>query len=310
MMHRAQVETWGEPPRYSAVNRLAAPAAGELQLHVLAAGLHNVVRSRASGSHYSAGALPHVPGVDGVAKDESTGQLYYCFKIAPDFGTFADLVNVPKTNAIPLPAGVDPVAFAASANPTMSSWMAITQRTVDLPKDYTVLIIGATSASGRMAVQVARALGAAKVIGMARNAESLAKVDGLDERIVQAANVKDTDLSKLSCDVILDYVYGEAAIHVLSSIQRGRPVQYVTIGGLSQTDIALPSAILRSRDITLRGAGPGAWNLKGASVEMPKMVQAMAGWELLEAQAFPLKDIEQVWNDQTLGKGGRIVIQP
>ncbi|RYP65989.1 hypothetical protein DL771_008036 [Monosporascus sp. 5C6A] len=41
-------------------------------------------------------------------------------------GTFAEYVNVEKTNAYPLPEGADPVAFAASA---MSSWMALTQRT-------------------------------------------------------------------------------------------------------------------------------------------------------------------------------------
>ncbi|KAH7020910.1 uncharacterized protein B0I36DRAFT_252023 [Microdochium trichocladiopsis] len=309
-MNRAQVTSWAEGPRYSHVESLPAPASDELQLRVLAAGLHHVVRSRATGQHYSSNVLPHIPGVDCVARDEATGNLYYCLKFAPDFGTFAEYINIPKSNAIPIPAGVDPVGFAASANPAMSSWMALSQRTSDLPKDYSVLIIGATSASGRMAVNVARALGAAKVIGLARNADALAKVEGLDERVVQAPNIKDTDLSQLDYDVILDYVYGDVALHVLGSVRPGKPVQYVQIGGLAQTDIALPSAILRSRNITLRGAGPGAWSFKGASIELPKMAQALAGWKMLDAQAFPLKDIEQVWGDKTLGGAARIVIQP
>ncbi|KAJ1324854.1 NADPH:quinone reductase [Microdochium nivale] len=309
-MNRVQVDSWAEGPRYVVADRPPAPASDELQLRVLAAGLHLVVRARATGTHYSAHDLPHVPGVDCVARHDATGQLYYCSKIASDFGTFADYINIARANAVALPAHVDPVAFAASYNPAMSSWMAITQRTADLPANYSVLIIGATSASGRMAVHAAKALGAATVTGIARNADALAKVQGLDQRIVQASSVQDTDLSQLDCDLILDYVYGDVALHVLSSLKPGKPVQYVQIGSLGQTDIALPSAILRSKDVTLRGAGPGAWSLRAAQVEMPKLVAALAGWELLDAKALPMKDIRQIWNDHTLAGAGRLVVQP
>ncbi|KXJ89822.1 hypothetical protein Micbo1qcDRAFT_165195 [Microdochium bolleyi] len=309
-MHRVQVDSWSEGPRYVAVDRPPTPGADELQLRVLAAGVHNVVRSRASGKHYSANQLPHVPGVDCVAQDEATGQLYYCSKITPDFGTFADYINIGKANAVPLPAHVDPISFAGSYNPCMSSWMAITQRTSNLPENYSVLIIGATSASGRMAVNVAKTLGAGKITGMARNADTLAQVDGLDHRIVQASSVQDTDLSQLECDLILDYVYGDVVLHVLSSLKRGKPVQYVQIGGLGQTEISLPSAILRSTDITIRGAGPGSWSMKGAQTEMPKLAKAMGEWKLLGAEALPMKDIEQIWGDRSLAAAGRLVLKP
>lgn len=314
-MHRAQVNNWSEGPRYTAVEELPAPSEGQLQLRVLAAGLHQVIRSRAAGGHYSARELPHIVGLDCVGRHEPTGKLYYVLSLKPGFGTYAERINVDKKSAYPLPDGVDPARFAASLNPAMSSWMAITQRTENLPKDFTVLILGATSGSGRLAARAARELGAGKVIGVARNAATLERLDGLDERIVLRDPVTETDFSKLvdseAPDVILDYVYGEAAVHLLSSIDADKPVQYVMIGGLSgQTALPVPSVLLRSYDLTIRGAAPGAWRVSALAEELPALVEKTASWELLEAQAVPLKDIEKAWNDKELARKGRIVFIP
>ncbi|RYP66224.1 hypothetical protein DL769_006068 [Monosporascus sp. CRB-8-3] len=309
-MHIAQVNAWSEGPRYTAVGELPAPSDHQLQLRVLAAGLHQVVRSRAAGQHYSAKELPHVVGVDCVGRHEATGRLYYVLSFKS--GTFAEYVNVEKANAYPLPEGADPVAFAASVNPAMSSWMALTQRTSGLARGFTVLILGATSASGRLAAYAARELGAGKVIGVARDAAALESLEGFDERIVLRDPVQETDFSKVGreCDVILDYVYGDAALHLLSSLGSDKPVQYVNIGGLAQQTATIPSALLRSRDLTVRGAGPGAWGLPALGREMPTLVEKMATWKLLDAQTVPLKDIEQVWDDKELGRKGRVVFVP
>lgn len=154
-MHQAQVTEWGQAPKYTEVLEPPAPSADEIQLKILATGLHRVVRSRAAGKHYSSGTLPHVPGVDGVGQVED-GKTYYFFSFG--VGAMADIVNVPKRNAMPLPDGVDPTQAAGIVNPAMSSWIALKSRTTNLPKDFTVLILGATSASGRVAIPLARSL--------------------------------------------------------------------------------------------------------------------------------------------------------
>ncbi|CAJ2504655.1 Uu.00g120490.m01.CDS01 [Anthostomella pinea] len=307
-MHAAQVQSWSEGPRYTAVDSPPAPSDDQIQLRVLAAGAHRVVRSRAAGKHYSARALPHRVGIDCVGQDEATGKLYYYFNL--HLGTFAEYINVDRNVVYELPDGTDPASFAASVNPAFSSWMAITQRTFNLPKDYTVLIVGATSASGLLAAQVARDLGAGKVIGVARNAAALDRVAGLDEQIVLKDPVTDTDFSQVDCDVILDYVYGDVTTHILSSPKVKKPVQYVQIGSLAQQTATLPSHIFRSYDLTMRGAGPGAWSLKALAQEMKTMVPKMAGWKLLEAHSVPLKDIETAWNDTSLAAKGRVVFVP
>lgn len=311
-MHAAQVQNWSEGPRYVAIDAPPAPTADELQLRVLAAGAHNVVRSRASGKHYSAKTLPHTPGMDGVARDEATGQLYYVSALADNFGAFVEYINVPKkgsTLLVPLPEGADPVAVAGSVNPALSSWMAITARTSDLPQDWTCLIFGATSASGRLAVHAAKALGAKKVVGAARSAATLKTVEGLDDYVVFDAAEKDPQLfNATGADVVLDYVYGDVAERFFANFRNpGKPVQYVQIGMLSGKDgIALPSGILRSTDLTIRGAGGGgSWGMGQLIKEMPVLVPKIVGWPALPTTKVELKDIEKTWGDKSLE--GRVV---
>ncbi|KAI0441580.1 hypothetical protein F4803DRAFT_522676 [Xylaria telfairii] len=309
-MHAAQVLDWAEGPRYVTVGDAPSPSENQIQLRVLAAGLHQVVRSRASGQHYTSGALPHPVGIDCVGRDVATGQLYYCINMKPGFGSFADIITVDKATVHALPDSVDPASFAGSVNPAMSSWLALTQRAFNLPDNYTVLILGATSASGRLAVQVAKALGAGKVIGVARGEAALAEVPGLDEFIVQKDPIKETDFSKVQCDVVLDYVYGDLALHALSTLDIQKPLQYINIGLLSRNEVYIPTSIFRSRDITMRGSGPGAISPRVIQQEVKKLVPAMAEWKLLDVHSVPLKDIEQAWRDKSLGSKGRLVFIP
>ncbi|KAI1654979.1 hypothetical protein F4813DRAFT_193765 [Daldinia decipiens] len=309
-MHSAQVQSWTQGPRYVSVDNPPTPSDSQVQLRVLAAGVHQIVRSRASGAHYSARELPHTVGIDCVGTDESTGKLYYAFTLQG--GTFAERINVDKSSVYPLPDHVNPASFAANLNPAMSSWMAITQRTTNLPKDFTTVIIGATSASGRLAVHSAKALGAGKVIGIARNSETLADVDGLDDCIVLQDPVAETDFSKAhDVDVILDYVYGDAMVHLLTSLSRAKqPVQYVQIGGLSQHTPQIPSRLLRSFDLTIRGAGAGSWSISALMKELRTMVPTVASWKLTPAWSVQLKDIEETWDDASLKVKGRVVYVP
>ncbi|KAI0969621.1 hypothetical protein F4678DRAFT_439494 [Xylaria arbuscula] len=309
-MHIAQVRDWSEGPRYVSVDDLPAPSENQLQLRVLATGLHQVVRSRASGQHYTSGQLPHPVGVDCVGRDVATDKLFYYSNLQPGYGTFAEFLNVSKDAVIALPESVDPVSFAASVNPAMSSWLALKQRTSNLPGNYTVLILGATSASGRLAATVAKGLGAGKVIGVARDEAALAKVAGLDQFVVQKDPLTDTDFSQVEADVVLDYVYGDLALHALSTLSIQRPLQYVNIGLLSRKEVAIPPAILRSRDITIRGSGPGAIARRAMGQEIRRLVPAMTEWSLPAGYSVPLKDIEKAWGDKSLEKKGRLVFIP
>jgi NADPH:quinone reductase-like Zn-dependent oxidoreductase len=296
-MHQAQVNAWGETPKYTSVPDPGPPSADQIRIKTTAVGIHRVVRSRVAGKHYSSGTPPHVPGIDGVGTTED-GKTVYWFTW--DVGSLSQYVNVPKNSVRELPEGVDPVQVAAGVNPAMSSWMAFRSRTNDLPKGFTVLILGATSASGRIAMPLARSMGAGKIIGAARNKSTLSTL-GLDESIVIAEDPKETDFSSLGdVDVVLDYVYGGVTEKLFQSLKPTRPTQYVHIGALAspKQEINLAGPILRSKNLTIRGSGPGAWSLKEFAGTIGELLQAIKDAPEQPVRVAKLEDVEKVWGDQ------------
>jgi len=308
-MHAAIVSTYAKPPTYTTVPTLPTPTVSQVQLRVVATGLHNVVRSRASGAHFSSPPLPQIPGIDGIGV-ASDGKRYY-FNAFRSGGSFASHINVERDSTVPMPDDLGTVQAAALVNPATSSWMAMKTRAVNLPSAFTVLILGATSASGRLAIPLARALGAAHVIGAARNAFILSTL-GLDSSLVVAEDPSATDFSSLEggeIDLVLDYVNGPLPTALLSTHKQSKPLQYVHIGTLSGHDMTLPGAFLRSNDFTIRGSGPGAWRLDDAVRELPEMLDALAAMEDQKVRVVKLEDVEQEWARNVDGEG-RVVFVP
>jgi NADPH2:quinone reductase len=75
----------------------------------------------------------------------------------------AEKVVVSSSQCTIVPDGLDDITAAAIAIPGMSSWLALKER-ADFAAGETVLVNGATGTSGRLAVRIAKYLGAKKVI--------------------------------------------------------------------------------------------------------------------------------------------------
>ena len=149
------------------------PAAGYTLIDVRAAAISHVVKGRASGRHYSFdGTLPFVVGIDGVGMTSDGQRVYFAFPSAP-FGSMAQRAPVALQNCLPLPDALDDISAAAMANPGMSAWAALVKR-AQFQAGETVLINGATGSAGQLAVQIARYLGAKKIIATGRNTQALA----------------------------------------------------------------------------------------------------------------------------------------
>jgi NADPH:quinone reductase-like Zn-dependent oxidoreductase len=306
-MKAALVKAPGTLPVYS---DFADPAAGEgtVRIKVAASALSHVTKSRASGKHYSASAtFPFVAGVDGTGTLDDGTRVYFVFPEAP-YGAMAEYCVVRQARCIPLPAALDDVTAAAIAIPGMSSWVALVER-AKLVKGETVLINGATGVSGRLAVQVAKHLGAGKVIATGRHAEALQSLKGLGADVtISLAQDKDALESEIRAQfkegvgVVLDYLWGESAQRLLGGAALAAadavPIRFVQIGAISGPDITLPSTVLRSTAIELMGSGIG-------SVPMPRILYAIA--QLLDAAVpdnfqiatdpVPLAEVEQHWTD-------------
>src|SRR6201994_1604021 len=172
-MHAAVVNTFDAPPAYQEFPAPAPQQEHEALADVLAVGLHPRVRSQAHGSHYtSTGALPLVPGVDGVARTADGATRYFVVGDTP-VGAMAEQAVVDLRRSVVLPDGSDPVTIAAAMNPAMSSWVALRRR-ISFQPGQSGLVLGATGSAGGLAVQVARYRGAGHVIGAGRQPAQLA----------------------------------------------------------------------------------------------------------------------------------------
>ncbi|KAL8793569.1 MAG: hypothetical protein Q9195_003831 [Heterodermia aff. obscurata] len=304
-MYAAQIHTWGQAPTYTSLPSPPPPPTSPetTQITLLATALHRLVRSRASGRHYTTTALPHTPGVDGIGLTPSGQTVYFSTLEAPT-GSFATILHIPQKDTLPLPAGLSPIRAAALGNLGMSSWMALRLRCENLPAGFSALILGATTASGRVAIHLARYLGAKRVIGVGRDAAKLQAL-GLDESIVLGEPAFEA-LGHV--DVVLDYLGGAPATALLRALPpAGGRVQYVHIGGLAAAEVVVPGSVLRGKDIVIRGSGLGSFEQGDMWREMGAMFEALVGWEGMEFRVERLEDVERVW-----GEGGaeRVVFVP
>jgi len=310
-MRAAVVDAPGQAPKYQSFSD-PQPAEGESLIRVKAAGLHPVVKAIAAGQHYSAsGIYPAIPGIDGVGTLEDGRRVYFGFVRKP-WGTMAERAAARKH--IPVPDGLDDFSAAAIVNPGMSAWMSLER--AEVAAGETVLIMGATGVAGQLAIQVARSMGAKRVIASGRNVEAIA--DAKVDAVIALGQQEDAVVEALAAeaargiDVVIDYVWGRPAELVLEALAKGfRPesthrTRYVEVGSSAGANITLPGATLRSIDFTLMGSGFGSAALDRILAAIPTLFELAAKGVLTVAvEPVPLSKVEEAWN--RVEKGRRIV---
>ena len=313
-MQAAVVTVLGQAPRYQTFPDPVV-AEDEVPIKVLAAGLHPIVKARASGSHYSsAGEVPFVPGVDGVGIREDGSRVYFG-SVRNPWGTMAELSVALKSMCIPLPDGLDELTAAAIANPGMSAWVSMTER-AGLAAGETVLVLGATGVAGQLALQVARQLGASRVVAAGRNVEAIAthEVDA----IISLSQTEDTIREAFAAesargiDVVIDYLWGRPTELLLEALAKGfrasstHRTRLVEVGESAGKTITLTGAILRSVDLTMCGSGFGSARLDRILAAIPTLFSlAASGAIKIAVEPVPLAEVGAAWS--RVEKGRRIV---
>jgi NADPH:quinone reductase-like Zn-dependent oxidoreductase len=318
-MNAAVVQSFDSPPRYTT---FADPVAseGERLVIVTAAGLHPIVKALAKGTHYgSTGVLPFVPGVDGVGKLEDGTRVFFG-AAHPPFGSFSERSLASGAMCIPLPDGLDDVTAAAIANPAMSSWVALTARAKFTPGE-SVLILGAAGVAGQLSIQIAKYLGARRVVAAGRGSLDKLKNLGADA-VIQTDREPSTvvaafraELADSGIDVVLDYLWGEPAERFFEAIsQKGLSksaprVRYVQIGDSAGKTIPFSASILRSSGLELLGSGFGSASLEQIRQAITVFFDAAAKHPFqFRTKAASLRDVEALWNSGE--EGVRLVFQP
>jgi len=300
-MKAAVVSGLGQAPLYGDFPDPAA-AEGANLISVTASAISHLARGRASGAHYSAeNQFPFVAGIDGVGRLADGARVYFLLPKAPN-GAFAERTLVSREQCLPLPDSLDDVTAAALANPGMSSAAAF--RRGRLVAGEIVLVNGATGSSGRLAVQIAKRLGAKKVIATGRNIAALATL-GADATIPLVADPEAQQRSFRDAfaaggvDVVVDYLWGASAeglLTVAAKVGASRPLRFVQVGSMSGGEIKLPSALLRSAPIELMGSGLGSVSNEGLKASIAEVFRlAATGGLTIATRTLPLSEFAAAW---------------
>lgn len=314
-MKAAVVNQVGEAPVYQ---EFAFPVSdGSSQVvSVLASALTNLDIITAEGRHYfSPTTGPFVAGKEAVARDADGNRHFYnVHAMVFPYGSMAQHALVRPEYGLSVPDCVSDAQAAALGNAGLAAWLALSWR-ARLQAGETVLILGATGASGLIAVAAAKLLGAGRVIAAGRNRQALDHAQRLGaDAVVQLDGVDDLESAfRAACgasvDIVIDYLNGPPAAAALAvmgvggrMVQIGSPLAPVTL---------VPAQLARRNSLDVLGF---------AYYHAPIAEQALAYRLLCEHAAAgridlafstrPLDEIGLVWAEQKAGGSGRIVLIP
>jgi NADPH:quinone reductase-like Zn-dependent oxidoreductase len=322
-MKAAVLHQFGTLPHYEDFPD-PVPGTNEQLIHVKAVALENIDKGLANGSHYSTQQflpqLPAVLGLDGLGALED-GTLVGFGGMKPPYGSLAEKAVITKGYYAPIPAGIDPVVAAALPASALTALFPLKWGAKFQPGE-TLFINGITSTTGHLALQVAKHLGAGRVVGTGRHAETLEtlKASGADsvinltqpeEQLTQALAAE----AEKGIDVILDCLWGhptELLLKALTPHELGfakRRTRLIQVGEMAGATISLPGEALRTSGLEIMGAGAGL--TPEAMGEATQMVWdwLREGKLHLDIVQVPLSDIESAWQRTDL-HGKRIVIVP
>jgi NADPH:quinone reductase-like Zn-dependent oxidoreductase len=317
-MKAAVLHTLGQAPRFEDFPQ-PVPRDGEELVEVTAAPVNNIDRVRADGSHYSVrggdadDVLPAVPGVIGAGRMPGGQRVLFGSRC----GTMAEYSVASPYMTFPIPDDLDDAVAAAAWNPGLSAWLALGWRS-KLEPGQTVLVLGATGVTGKLAVQAARHFGAGRIIGAGRNRQVLDSLADLGADAVIALDQPDDVVAAAYADlagdggydVVVDYLWGHPTEVFLGSlvhfdaVPRSGRVRLVQAGEMAGSAITLPAEVLRSAGLEILGQGTGTMPpievITGMLGEILDLLTS--GKVRVDVDRVPLSDVGEVWSRDQQGR--------
>lgn len=299
------------------------PDAGkdEVVIDVVAVAVETIDRMVAAGTHFASkqlmAQLPAIPAFDGVGTSGDGTLVGFGGTRAP-YGALAEKTVVAKTSLVPVPDGIDPAV--AVVLPSALTGLAIKTAGGFTPGE-TVLIQGATGVAGRLAVKVARLLGAGRIVGTGRDHDALRQLRELgadtvintaapDEALVRAF----TDAMGEGYDVVLDFLWGRPTQLLLQALIPGeltmaKPTRLIQVGESAGPTLTLAAESLRTSGVELYGVAKGLDPTTMMEAYQQAVRWAQDGSLTFDMERVPLSQIETAWQRTDL-RGRRLVVMP
>lgn len=319
-MKAAVLHAPGKAPSYENFTEPTA-GEGEVVIKVSAAALKPVDKQMAAGTHYaSPREFPVVCGIDGVGRLEDGTRVFFGGARRP-YGAMAERTVVRRVQCFSVPEELDDITAAAIPNPGVSAWLSL-KHSAKLAAGETVLILGATGVTGKLAVQTAKILGAGRVVAAGRNEQALSTLRELGADATIRLDKADEELTaefrreagEKRFDVVLDYLWGRPTEALLKAITGSEfamaesEMRLVEVGESAGPTINLSAAVLRSTALKILGTGgiPDWDALKDAFQQV--MNHAASGKLRIETERVALAEIESAWGREA--HAHRLVVIP
>ncbi len=316
-MRAAILEQFGQAP-VSGEMQEPVPGPGEALVEVGVAALNPVDLRVATGTFYGARPeLPYVVGSEGMGVVRSSerwpvGQRVRFGSARP--GALTELVAVPDDHLVAVPDAVSDALAAGIGIAGMAAWCSLAA--ARLHAGERVLVLGATGAVGRLAVQVACLLGATRVVAAGRDAAALASLVGLgahgtvvlDGRDAAALAEAFVEAAEGHLDVIIDPLWGEAAL--AGALAAAPGARLVNLGDSAGATITLPSALLRSRHMEILGYT----NMALPEAEQRSAIESLLhhaseGRLRLDHDLVALEEVREAWARQAGSPHAKVLLQ-
>ena len=224
------------------------PHGGLRSAHVVAAALNPTDMKRAS--RLKPDELPRVLGLEGVV--EFSGRLYYANRTVAPHGTFAEATVVDPGQIFVLPPHATAEHALIAGISGLAAWLAI-EHVAQMQAGETVLVFGTTGVVGQTAAQIARHLGAHRVVGVGRNSDALDQLvrrGVLDDAVpLDTPSLADdlVELTEGGASLVIDTLFGARLSSALRATRLGGRI--VTVGADSGVVARIPFDGLLGRSL-------------------------------------------------------------
>jgi NADPH:quinone reductase-like Zn-dependent oxidoreductase len=222
-------------------------------------------------------------------------------------GGYAEYVKVPARNVFPIPGTLTLEQAAAFPLVSVTAWHMLFTL-ADLRPGEDVLIMGAGSGVGHIAIQMAKLAGA-RVVTTVGNDDKIAKAKaiGADDVInhtSEKVNERVRDLThRRGVDVVIEHIGPEVWAQCVDSLAKGG--RLITCGATTGADVALNLRYVYARQLTIKGS------YMGSQSELLKTARLFGQGKLhpLIDRTFPLAQAKAA-QEYLLGRSffGKIVL--
>jgi NADPH:quinone reductase len=315
-MRAIEMTEFGGPEVLKLVERpVPEPADGEVLIRVTRAGLNFADTHTRTNDYIAKATLPLIPGAEVAGVREEDGVRVVALVGS---GGYAEYATALRERTFPIPAGLDDGTALALLMQGLTAWH-LYRTSAHLAAGESVVVHSAAGGVGSLAVQLARPLGAGRVIATASTEAKRAlamelgadvavsgSAEGLRERLIEANGGNEVD-------VVLEMAGGEVFEQSLAALAPfGRLVVY-GISSRDQNEVRTGTLLRHSRAVV------GFWLMH--CLGRPEMID-MALSDLFERAArgelrvvvghtYPLGEAAQAQIDmQERRTTGKLLLDP